>query len=122
MAGTQMEWFVEGRDKDGPYMAHERGPGGRLVAGTISAKIVGAGKAAALVWLHAALPALAAEAQANCPVGKTGDLQSSITHFVVDDELWGAFGSPLRYAIYVEVGTSKMAGRHYLENALSIIR
>lgn len=122
MAGTQMEWFIEGVDKGGRYAVHERGPEGRLVAGVISAKIVGAGKAAALVWLHAALPALAEEARANCPVGKTGDLQRSITHFFVDDQLYGMYGSPLRYAIYVEVGTSKMEGRHYLENALSIIR
>jgi len=121
MAGTQMEWFVEGRDKDGPYMAHERGPAGRLIAGTISAKIVGAGKAAAVAWLHTALPALAEEARANCPV-RTGELKESITYFVVDSELFGMYGSSCDHAIYPEVGTSKMAGRHYLENALSIIR
>jgi len=117
-----MEWFVQGRDKDGSYAAHERGPEGRLIAGTISAKIVGAGKAAAVMWLHAALPALAAEAKANCPVGKTGDLQGSITYYVVDSELYGMYGSNQKYAIFVEVGTSKMAGRHFLENALRIIK
>lgn len=54
------------------------------------------------------------DAKQNCPVD-TGRLQGSITYAVEGKE--GAVGSNVEYAPYVEGGTSRMAARHFLQNA-----
>lgn len=46
----------------------------------------------------------------------TGHLRGSITHTTDDDAAY--VGTNVEYAGYVEFGTSKMAPRPYLENAL----
>lgn len=53
-------------------------------------------------------------AKQNCPVD-TGRLQGSITYQVEGKE--GVVGTNVEYAPYVEAGTYKMAGKHYLQNA-----
>jgi len=54
-----------------------------------------------------------------CPVD-TGRLRSSITHEVKSskEKHTGKVGSNVDYAPYVEFGTSRMAGRHYLFGGL----
>lgn len=54
-------------------------------------------------------------AKQNCPVD-TGRLQGSISYEMVSDHE-GIVGSNVEYAPYVEAGTYKMSGRHYLQNA-----
>lgn len=53
-------------------------------------------------------------AKVNCPVD-TGRLQGSITYQVDGKE--GIVGSNVEYAPYVEGGTSRMAARHFLQDA-----
>lgn len=53
-------------------------------------------------------------AKQNCPVD-TGRLQGSILYEVEGTE--GIVGSNVEYAPFVEAGTSRMSGRHFLENA-----
>lgn len=54
------------------------------------------------------------DAKINCPVD-TGRLQGSISYSVDGKE--GIVGSNVEYAPYVEAGTYKMPGRHFLQNA-----
>lgn len=53
-------------------------------------------------------------AKQNCPVD-TGRLQGSISYEVNGKE--GIVGSNVEYAPYVEGGTSRMAARHFLQDA-----
>lgn len=53
-------------------------------------------------------------AKQNCPVD-TGRLQGSISYAVEGNE--GIVGSNVEYAPYVEAGTYKMTGRHFLQKA-----
>lgn len=55
------------------------------------------------------------DAKQNCPVD-TGRLQGSITYDMVSDHE-GIVGSNVEYAPYVEAGTYKMQGRHFLQDA-----
>jgi len=71
--------------------------------------------------LNRILPQLAAEAKNLAPY-KTGTLKGSITWFVAPDGMWGAYGSPLRYAAYREYGTIYNAADHFLEGALNILK
>lgn len=51
---------------------------------------------------------------------RTGDLMASITDLgirVLKTRVIGEFGSPLHYAIFQELGTSRIAGRYYLTRA-----
>lgn len=60
-----------------------------------------------------------AKAVENCPVD-TGRLRSSIRWAMIKDErgVVGIVGSDVEYAGYVEDGTKRMAGRHFLRDAL----
>ena len=67
---------------------------------------------------HRALTAVGIAAQghakATCPVD-TGRLRGSISHAVAGDSAF--VGTNVEYAPYVELGTRKMAPRHFLKNA-----
>lgn len=70
-----------------------------------------------LRFLHRAGVRLTGSAKQKCPVD-TGRLRASITYTVDALNLSLRYGSNVHYAIHQEVGTSRMAGKHYLENAL----
>lgn len=67
---------------------------------------------------HRALTAVAHQgvnhAKATCPVD-TGRLRGSISPAVSEDSAY--IGTNVEYAIFVELGTRKMAPRHFLKNA-----
>lgn len=63
--------------------------------------------------------AILADAKAECPV-KTGRLRDSLRIVEDDDALF--IGSDLDYVRYVEDGTSRMKGRHFLRRALYKVR
>lgn len=48
---------------------------------------------------------------------RTGNLKNSITHAVDNEAAY--IGSDVKYAPYVELGTSKMAPRPFLKNAIN---
>ena len=56
-------------------------------------------------------------AQDNCPVD-TGRLRNSISNTVNGGDYSVDVGSRVEYAIYVEMGTRKMAARPYLKTGL----
>jgi len=73
--------------------------------------------AQAVRFLHRAGARLTAVAKKNCPVD-TGRLRASITWQVNVTATSMRYGSNVHYAVHQELGTEKMAGKHYLENAL----
>ena len=62
------------------------------------------------------------KARANCPVD-TGNLRGSITHEIAQDGegLSARVGTNVPYAVYVHEGTSRMAGRPFLRDALNSV-
>ena len=62
-----------------------------------------------------------AESKRLAPV-RTGRLRASITHEVNEAELLARIGSDVSYAIYQELGTSKMAAHPFLRPALDSAR
>ena len=76
-------------------------------------------KAAAEEQIKTALEAVGIQAEGytaqNAPV-RTGRLRSSITHSVQGKTAY--IGTDVEYAAYVEYGTSRMAPRYYLTNAI----
>lgn len=72
-------------------------------------------------WLHRSLAMLTAEAKRRAPV-RTGRLRASITWEVDEEMLSGRYGSNVSYAIFQELGTSKISGKHYLEGALQKLK
>jgi len=54
-----------------------------------------------------------------CPVGATGRLRGSITHGVIQEELTAFIGTNVKYAAYVEFGTSRMKPQPYLKPAVN---
>ena len=61
-----------------------------------------------------------ADAKRNAPVD-TGNLRSAITSMVEQiaaDAMQGQVGAPVEYALFVELGTSKMSAQPYLRPAL----
>ena len=67
------------------------------------------------------LQRLVIAAKELCPV-KTGALKESITYMMTPGQPEGIFGSDLYYAGFVNAGTSKMEGFHFLEGALDIVK
>lgn len=55
-------------------------------------------------------------AKMKCPVD-TGNLRNSISHMVANNAAY--IGTGVNYAAYVEMGTSKMAARPYIEPAVT---
>ena len=51
-----------------------------------------------------------------CPVD-TGNLRNSITHTVDEENLVAYLGTPVEYATYVEMGTSRMKAQPYIRPA-----
>ena len=82
------------------------------------------GLASTSLMLHRLLPQLAAAATALCPRSslEKEHLQDSIEWFVDPSGLWGAYGSNMYYAAYVEFGTVHMTGRHFLTGALNVVK
>ena len=62
------------------------------------------------------------KARVNCPVD-TGNLRGSITHEIAQDGegLSARVGTNVPYAVYVHEGTSRMAGRPFLRDALNSV-
>lgn len=79
------------------------------------------GKRASINKLRSALMLATAEAKRLAPV-RTGALKQSIRFEIDYENLVGWYGSDLPYAYFVEVGTVNMAGRHYLEGALNVLK
>lgn len=61
-----------------------------------------------------------AHAKARAPVD-TGLLRNSITAVEVTPDSW-LITSPVRYSVFVNYGTSKMAARPYMEPAVEAVR
>lgn len=78
-------------------------------------KRVGAGAAKVI---RSGSAKIARDARAAAPVGETGNLRNSITETFSGDGRSSAFtatiGPTVRYALFVEFGTSKMAPQPYL--------
>jgi hypothetical protein len=75
------------------------------------------------VGRHLARVAVQVESQAkqNCPVD-TGRLRGSITwEFFVDDTVGVRIGTNVSYGYFVHEGTSRMAGRPFLADALDAV-
>lgn len=52
------------------------------------------------------------------PIWRTGDLQRDVNYQVDESEQTVTVGNSLKYAPYVHEGTSRMAGRPYIRDAL----
>ena len=65
-------------------------------------------------WLYAIGEDAADTAARKAPVD-TGRLKNSISHAVVISEKAAYIGTNVPYAVYQELGTSKIAGKHYLQ-------
>lgn len=76
-------------------------------------------EAAILEALHGIGEAAEKHAKEKAPVD-TGNLRDHIRHMVVEDDksvLIGTYDEEVPYALYVEVGTHKMAAQPYLKPA-----
>lgn len=67
--------------------------------------------------LHYCALIVLADAIKNCPVD-TGRLRASLTYWVDEEHLRAYVGTVVKYAIYVFLGTSKMAPRDVLTQSL----
>ena len=65
-------------------------------------------------WLHA-IGLDASSVSAERAPHKTGALRNSITYAVDDSALEAYIGTNIPYAIYQELGTSRIAGKHFLQ-------
>lgn len=62
-----------------------------------------------------------ASAPGDPPASDTGSLLSSISHQMgVDEMVYATVGSPLKYALYLELGTRFLQPRKFLTPALTI--
>ena len=72
-------------------------------------------------YVERALEAIGAQvenyAKLKCPVD-TGNLRNSITHQYSTNEQAEYVGTPVEYAAYVELGTSRMKAQPYLKPAV----
>ena len=96
-----------------------------LDSGVITTAFTQFGLASTRSMLYRLLPQLAAAAKVLCPRSslEKDHLQDSIEWFVSPTGLWGAYGSNMHYAIYVEEGWSGMPiGKHFLTGALNVIK
>lgn len=73
-----------------------------------------AAKSQIVNWLHAIGLDASSTAAEKAP-HKTGALRNSISYAVDDSELVAYIGTNIPYAIYQELGTSRIAGKHYLQ-------
>lgn len=103
-----IEWKFFGVGKQGAYTL---GAGGFEVAG------LSFGKKQVTTYFRTIMPKMVSAARSFCPV-RTGALRDSITYIIDDNGDWAAFGANKEYAIFVEYGTSKMAARPFLRNAM----
>ena len=73
-----------------------------------------ASRAQIVNWLHAIGLDASSTAAEKAP-HKTGALRNSISYAVDDSALEAYIGTNLYYAVYQELGTSKIAGKHFLQ-------
>lgn len=71
-------------------------------------------KAVVLAWLDSIGQDAAETAAKYAPVD-TGRLKNSISNATQPDEMAAYIGTNVPYAIYQELGTSRIAGKHYLQ-------
>jgi len=90
---------------------------GNQMSGMVFDALLGFTRRKTMPMIEKVLQKLVTLAKGYTPV-RTGALKDSITYFVVPEQMWGAFGSELPYAKFVNDGTSRMEGRHFLEAAL----
>ena len=111
-----VSWRLEG--------FYDRAGKQELDSGVISSAFTRFGLESTSLMLHRLLPQLAAAAKVLCPRSslEKEHLQDSIEWFVSPTGLWGAYGSNMPYAAYVEWGTVHMTGRHFLTGALDVIK
>lgn len=65
-------------------------------------------------WLHAIGLDASSTAAERAP-HRTGALRNSISYAVDDSALEAYIGTNIPYAIYQELGTSRIAGKHFLQ-------
>lgn len=73
-----------------------------------------ASKEQIIAWLHA-IGLDASSVSAEQAPHKTGALRNSISYAVDDSALEAYIGTNIPYAIYQELGTSRIAGKHFLQ-------
>jgi hypothetical protein len=109
---NSVEWTVRGYSKSDFFTVSENNVGPVLTMGLSQFT-----KEFSEKKLASVLKSLAKSARDHCPVD-TGLLKSTITYFISPEKVWGAYGSDLYYAGFVNFGTSKMEGAHFLEAAI----
>lgn len=67
-----------------------------------------------VAWLHA-IGLDASSVSAEQAPHKTGALRNSISYAVDESALEAYIGTNIPYAIYQELGTSRIAGKHFLQ-------
>lgn len=73
-----------------------------------------ASKSQIINWLHAIGLDASSVASEQAP-HKTGALRNSISYAVDESALEAYIGTNLFYAVYQELGTSRIAGKHFLQ-------
>jgi len=114
---SSISWKLEG--------FYDRAGTQTLTSGLITNTFTQFGIQSTRAMLNRLLPQLAAAAKVLCPRSSLDKehLQDSIEWFVSPTGLWGAYGSNMHYAAYVEWGWSGMPiGKHYLTGALNVIK
>ena len=112
-----VSWKLEG--------FYDRAGTQQLTSGLITNAFTQFGIQSTRAMLNRLLPQLAAAAKVLCPRSSLDKehLQDSIEWFVSPTGLWGAYGSNMHYAAYVEWGWSGMpVGKHFLTGALNVIK
>jgi len=110
--GSTSKWTMTGFGKAGTYSA------GALDMSLIFNAFMGYTNRKSTEAIEEVLKRLVRYAKQACPV-RTGMLQDSITYYMVPEQRWGAYGSDCSYARWVNDGTSRMTGFHFMEIALA---
>ena len=117
------KWVLTGFGKEGSYEVPTNAETGNVMGGLFFNAMMGFTNRKTNEAIEAILQRLVREAKKLSLPKRTGALSDSITYVMVPEQRWGAFGSDLYYARFVNDGTSTFwPGRHFLEGALATVK